>query len=85
MQSRRNFIGNVATGLAGTLAAGNALGANQRVRLGIIGPGARGSEILQQALNCENVECIGAATRGCRPPVFTPDSKILVGCDARQS
>ncbi len=61
MQSRRNFIGNVATGLAGTLAAGNALGANERIRLGIIGPGARGTEILQQALACENVECIGAA------------------------
>ena len=43
MQSRRNFIGRVATGLAGTLAAGNALGANQRIRLGIIGPGARGT------------------------------------------
>src|ERR1039458_9603689 len=61
MQPRRNFIGHVATGLAGTLAAGNALGAGQRVRLGIIGPGARGTEILQQALACENVECIGAA------------------------
>ena len=61
MQSRRNFIGHVATGLAGTLAAGNALGANQRIRLGIIGPGARGTEILQQALACENVDCIGAA------------------------
>src|SRR5450759_2976712 len=61
MQSRRNFIGHVATGLAGTLAGSNALGANQRVRLGIIGPGARGTEILQQAITCENVECIGAA------------------------
>jgi predicted dehydrogenase len=61
MQSRRNFIGNVATGLAGTLAAGNALGANQRIRLGIIGSGARGTEIVQQALSCQNVECIGAA------------------------
>src|ERR1035441_6427571 len=61
MQSRRNFIGNVATGLAGTLAAGNALGAGERIRLGIIGPGARGTELLQQALNCQNVECIAAA------------------------
>src|SRR6516225_1224467 len=61
MQSRRNFIGNVATGLAGTLAATNVLGANDRIRIGIIGPGARGTEILQTALTCENVECIGAA------------------------
>jgi predicted dehydrogenase len=61
MQSRRNFINSVATGLAGTLAASGAVGANDRVRLGIIGPGARGSEILRQALALENVECIGAA------------------------
>src|SRR6516165_7939738 len=60
-QSRRNFIGKVATGLAGTLAASNVLGANDRVRIGIIGPGARGSEILTEALACANVECVGAA------------------------
>lgn len=61
MQSRRNFIGKVATGLAGTLAASNVLGANERIRVGIIGPGARGSEILREALSLPNVECIGAA------------------------
>jgi predicted dehydrogenase len=61
MQSRRNFIGKVTTGLAGTFAASNVLGANERIRIGIIGPGARGTEILQQALACEGVECIGAA------------------------
>jgi predicted dehydrogenase len=51
----------VASGLAGTLAASNVLGANDRIRLGIIGPGARGAEILREALACENVECAGAA------------------------
>ena len=61
MQSRRNFIGKVATGLAGTLAASNVLGANDRIRLGIIGPGARGTEILREALACPNTECVGAA------------------------
>jgi len=61
MQSRRNFIGRVATGLAGSLAASSALGANDRIRIGIIGPGDRGKEILRQALALENVECIGAA------------------------
>jgi predicted dehydrogenase len=61
MESRRNFIGKVATGLAGTLAASNARGAGERVRLGIIGPGARGSEILREAVACPNVECVGAA------------------------
>src|SRR5579872_6645166 len=61
MQSRRNFINSVAGGLAGTLATSNVMGANDRVRIGIIGPGARGSEILTEAVHCENVECVGAA------------------------
>jgi predicted dehydrogenase len=61
MQSRRIFIGRVATGLAGSLATSSVLGANDRIRIGIIGPGARGSEILMEAVNCPNVECIGAA------------------------
>ena len=51
----------MATGLAGTLAASNVLGANDRIRIGIIGPGARGNEILREALACANVECVGAA------------------------
>src|SRR5215813_3202057 len=61
MQSRRNFIGHVATGLAGTFAASNVLGTNDRVRIGIIGPGDRGREILQQAISLPNVECVAAA------------------------
>jgi predicted dehydrogenase len=61
MQSRRNFIGKVATGLAGTLAASNVLGANDRIRLGVIGMGARGSELLREALACPNTECVGVA------------------------
>ncbi|HLI85943.1 MAG TPA: Gfo/Idh/MocA family oxidoreductase [Bryobacteraceae bacterium] len=61
MQSRRKFIGNMATGLAGTLAAPNVLGAGARVRLGVIGMGARGSELLREALACPNTECLGIA------------------------
>ena len=61
MQSRRNFIGKVATGLAGTLAAPNVLGANERIRLGIIGAGARGTELLRDALACPNTECLAIA------------------------
>jgi len=61
MQSRRNFIGKVATGLAGTLAASNVLGASDRVRVGVIGMGARGTELLREALACPNTECIGIA------------------------
>src|SRR5277367_2318235 len=48
MQSRRNFIGKVAGGLAGSLAAGTVLGANERVRIGIIGAGDRGMQILRE-------------------------------------
>jgi len=61
MQSRRNFIGKVATGLAGTLATGRVLGANDRVRFGIIGAGARGVELLREAQACPNTECVGVA------------------------
>jgi predicted dehydrogenase len=58
MDSRRNFIGKVASGLAGTLAAGpaRALGANDRVRLGIIGGGDRGMELVNQVRACQNTE-----------------------------
>jgi predicted dehydrogenase len=59
--SRRNFIGTVATGLAGTLAPGKASGANERIRIGIIGPGDRGQQILREAVACENVEFVAAA------------------------
>ena len=64
MQSRRNFIGKVATGLAGAVASQAAAavpGANDRVRIGIIGPGDRGKEILRQAVSLPGVECVGAA------------------------
>src|SRR5689334_17653337 len=61
MQSRRNFIGKVASGLAGTLATSNVLGANDRIRLGIIGAGARGSEIMREAIACPNTEFVGVA------------------------
>jgi predicted dehydrogenase len=59
MDSRRKFIGTVATGLATTLASassGGVLGANDRVRIGLIGAGQRGGELLHQALACPNVE-----------------------------
>ncbi len=37
------------------------MGANDRIRLGIIGPGARGQEVMHDALACPNVEFVGAA------------------------
>ena len=59
--SRRQFLGTVATGLATSFAPQRVLGANERIRLGIIGPGARGSEIAREALQCANTEFVAVA------------------------
>ena len=56
MQTRRNFIGNVATGLAGTLATGRVLGANERIRIGIIGVGDRGTQLAREVTACPGTE-----------------------------
>ncbi|MFN0165507.1 MAG: Gfo/Idh/MocA family protein [Bryobacteraceae bacterium] len=56
MQSRRKFIGGVASGIAGTLASPNVLGANERIRLGIIGAGDRGMALVREAISCPNTE-----------------------------
>ena len=61
MQSRRKFIGKVASGLAGTLASSNVLGANDRIRLGIIGPGDRGMQLVREAVACPNTEFVAFA------------------------
>lgn len=62
LDSRRRFLGKM-TGLAGaTLAAQHAVvGANDRVRFGIIGFGARGREIAAQAIQCPGTEFVAAA------------------------
>src|SRR5579871_383134 len=62
MHSRRNFIGKVATGLAGAMASpAGILAANERIRLGIIGAGDRGRHIMREALACANTEIIAVA------------------------
>jgi len=63
MDSRRKFLGKVASGLAGTLAAvpARALGASDRVRAGVIGVGDRGLELLNQIRVCDNVEVVAFA------------------------
>jgi predicted dehydrogenase len=63
MDSRRNFVGKVAYGLAGTLAAGpsRVLGANERVRVGIIGAGDRGMELANHLRACSNAEIVAFA------------------------
>jgi predicted dehydrogenase len=65
MDSRRKFIGTMATGLATTLASPKGvLGANDRIRIGVIGIGARGTELAElarQALSFPEVECAAFA------------------------
>ncbi len=61
MQTRRHFIGNVATGLAGSLATSRALGANNRIRLGVIGMGERGVQLTREAIACPNIDFVAAA------------------------
>ncbi|HWF09222.1 MAG TPA: Gfo/Idh/MocA family oxidoreductase [Bryobacteraceae bacterium] len=56
MQTRRHFIGNVATGLAGSLATGKVLGANDRIRVGVVGVGDRGTQLAREAAACPNTE-----------------------------
>ena len=57
MSTRRSFL---ATSGISALAAQRAIGANDRIRIGIIGPGARGQEILKDALAVPNVELVYA-------------------------
>jgi len=62
MASRRQFISQVASGLAGTLAApSSVIGANERLRLGLIGAGERGIQLLREALACGNTEVAAVA------------------------
>jgi len=63
MDSRRNFVGKVAYGLAGTLATGpgRVLGANERIRVGIIGAGDRGVELMNHLRTCSNAEIVAVS------------------------
>lgn len=62
MYSRRNFVGSVAGGIAGTIASPpNVLGASDRVRVGIIGLGERGMQLAREAVGCDNVEVVAVA------------------------
>jgi predicted dehydrogenase len=62
LDSRRKFIGRVASGIAGTLAVPSAvLGAGERLRLGVIGVGERGAQLAREALACGHTEICGFA------------------------
>jgi len=71
MSNRRDFLGTVMAGaaLAGASTrataaakgAGRVIGANDRIRFGLIGAGSRGKDILKAALGCPNVEVVAVA------------------------
>ena len=58
--SRRNFLGTAATA-ATALAGTQVLGANDRLRVGIIGAGDRGQQLVREALSIPNVEFVAAS------------------------
>lgn len=60
MQTRRNFIGNVAIA-GGSIATRSALGANNRIRIATIGMGERGVQLTREAVACPNVDFVAAA------------------------
>jgi predicted dehydrogenase len=56
MQTRRKFIGSVATGLAGSFAAGKVLSADEPLRIGVVGVGDRGTQLAREAIACPGAE-----------------------------
>jgi len=66
MPTRREFVSDVLAGAAalavtGTFASRRVLGANDRIRIGLIGAGGRGQEIFKSALQCPNTEVVAVA------------------------
>jgi len=61
--TRRNFIKQTAMSTAAALAYPSAfvLGANDRVRVGMIGAGARGQDLLKQALEVPGIQLVAVA------------------------
>jgi hypothetical protein len=56
--SRRDFFQQIGFAVGGVAASGRALGANERIRIGVIGYGARGSQITADAAGCPNTEIV---------------------------
>lgn len=68
--NRREFVGQVGMGVAALgampatqllAAQGRVLGANDRIRIGLVGAGDRGQQDLKEALKQPNVECVAVA------------------------
>jgi predicted dehydrogenase len=77
--TRRDFIRKAAVGTAAFLAYPTArmLGANDRIRLAIIGAGSRGQELLKQTLELRNAQVVAVADVYTRR--FDEARKILPG------
>ena len=58
---RREFLGVTAGALAFAAIPSRVLGANDRVRIGLIGAGDRGQQVLKDALAQPGVECVAVA------------------------
>src|SRR3954466_8416150 len=66
MSDRRTFMGQCVKGAAGFALSGlvssrRILGANARIRYGLIGCGSRGMEIFRSAMRCTNADAVAAA------------------------
>ncbi len=66
MSNRREFVkqcvgGAAGLGVFGLVSSRGILGANERIRIGLIGAGGRGQEIFKVALRCANVEGVAVA------------------------
>ena len=63
MTTRREFLGQAGMGLAAAtlLPTARALGANDRIRIALLGAGDRGMEDLKTALKQPNIECVAVA------------------------
>jgi predicted dehydrogenase len=63
MTTRREFLGQAGMGFAAAtlLPTARALGANDRIRIALIGAGDRGMEDLKTALKQPNIECVAVA------------------------
>lgn len=61
--NRRQFVGTMAAGTAAFAISPRSyvLGANDRIRIGLIGAGERGQQDLRDALRQTNVECVAVA------------------------
>ena len=66
MSTRREFMqtalgGSAALAAYGLFPSSRVLGSNDRIRIGLIGAGGRGTQIFKAALECPNVEGVAAA------------------------